>query len=60
MQACRLRFNSAKQALASDGKDLSSGGYFWDGADIKSNYKNHFKVKHGIRFSDPSHNIYGI
>ena len=52
--------HSAKQALASDGKDLSSGGYLWDGADIKSNYKNHFKVKHGIRFSDPSHNIYRI
>ena len=52
--------NSAKQALENDGKDLSNGGFFWDGADIKSNYKNHFKVKHGIRFTDPSHNIYGI
>ncbi|WP_426105639.1 hypothetical protein [Massilia sp. TSP1-1-2] len=52
--------NAAKQALANDGKDWSNGGYFWDGADIKSNYKNHFKVKHGIQFSDPSHNIYEI
>ena len=52
--------NSAKQALENDGKDLSNGGFFWDGAAIKSNYKNHFKVKHGIRFTDPSHNIYGI
>lgn len=52
--------NSAKQALADAGKDLSNGGYFWDGADIKSNYTKHFKVKHGIHFSDASHNIYGI
>ncbi len=50
---------AAKNALAG-GKDLSNGAYFWDGADIKSNYKNHFKVKHGIKFMDPSHNIYDI
>lgn len=50
---------AAKNALAG-GADLSNGGYFWDGADIKSNYKNHFKVKHGIRFTDPAHNIYKI
>lgn len=50
---------AAKNALAG-GNDLSNGGYFWDGADIKSNYKNHFKVKHGIKFSDPAHNIYAI
>ncbi|WP_033370858.1 hypothetical protein, partial [Caldimonas sp.] len=50
---------AAKNALAG-GPDMSNGGWFWDGADIKTNYKNHFKVKHGIRFTDPSHNIYGI
>lgn len=42
------------------GVDKSNGAYFWDGADIKSNYKHHFKVRRGIKFTDPSHNIYGI
>ncbi|WP_454726657.1 MULTISPECIES: hypothetical protein [Cupriavidus] len=42
------------------GNDYSNGAFFWDGADIKTNYRRHFKVRNGIRFSDPSHNIYGI
>lgn len=42
------------------GPDKSNGAYFWDGADIRSNYKRHFKVRHGIKFSDPAHNIYNI
>ncbi len=50
---------AAKNALAG-GIDYSNGGYFWDGEDIKHNYKRHFKVKHGIKFLDPSHNIYEI
>jgi hypothetical protein len=50
---------AAKNALAG-GPDLSNGAYFWDGCDIKTNYNNHFKVRHGIKFSDPSHNIYKI
>lgn len=50
---------AAKNALAG-GEDLSNGAYFWDGADIKSNYAKHFKVKHGVRFTNPAHNIYGI
>ncbi|WP_035883755.1 hypothetical protein [Cupriavidus metallidurans] len=50
---------AANNAL-NGGKDYSNGAYFWDGADIKSNYKNHFKVKNGIKFTDPLHNIYGI
>ncbi|CAJ91174.1 hypothetical protein CMPELA_00115 [Cupriavidus necator] len=50
---------AAKNAL-NGGEDYSNGAYFWDGADIRSNYKNHFKVAKGIRFTDPSHNIYGI
>lgn len=49
----------ARNALA-DGPDLSNGGYFWDGADIKTNYSAHFKVQNAIRFSSPDHNIYGI
>ena len=50
---------AAKNALAG-GPDMSNGAFFWDGADIKSNYSNHFKVKQGIHFSDPLHNIYSI
>lgn len=50
---------AAKNAL-DNGRDYSNGAYFWDGADIKKNYKTHFKVKNGIKFTDPSHNIYGI
>jgi hypothetical protein len=50
---------AATNALAG-GKDLSNGAYFWDGADIKSNYKNHFKVGQGIHFGDNAHNIYAI
>lgn len=54
-----LAIEAAKNAL-SGGPDYSNGAYFRDGADIKSNYASHFKVRHGIKFSDPAHNIYGI
>lgn len=50
---------AAKNAL-NGGPDKSNGAYFWDGADIESNYKHHFKVKQGIKFTDPSHNIYAL
>jgi hypothetical protein len=50
---------AARNAI-SGGVDHSNGAYFWDGADIKSNYKNHAKVRSGIHFTDPAHNIYGI
>lgn len=50
---------AAVNALAG-GEDKSNGAFFWDGLDIKTNYVRHFKVRRGIRFSDPSHNIYGI
>jgi hypothetical protein len=50
---------AARNALAR-GPDLSNGAYFWDGVDIKIGYKTHFKVRHGIKFSRPSHNIYEI
>ncbi len=42
------------------GEDKSNGAYFWDGADIKTNYAAHFKVQRGIKFTEPSHNLYGI
>jgi hypothetical protein len=51
--------DAARNALAG-GPDKSNGAYFWDGADIKTNYSKHFKVRHGIKITDPSHNIYGI
>jgi hypothetical protein len=44
----------------SGGVDYSNGAYFWDGADIKTNYKKHAKVKSGIHITDATHNIYGI
>ena len=51
---------AARNALDPKGTDYSNGGYFWDGADIKSNYANHPKVKKGIKFTDEAHNIYKI
>lgn len=42
------------------GVDKSNGAYFWDGVDIKTNYAAHFKVRRGIKFTEPSHNIYGV
>jgi len=50
----------AKNALSATGTDYSNGGYFWDGADIKSNYANHAKVLGGIRITDEANNIYDI
>ncbi len=54
-----MALKAANNAL-SGGKDHSNGAYFWDGADIKSNYKKHAKIKLGIKFTDPEHNIYEI
>lgn len=55
----KIAIAAAENALA-NGPDKSNGAWFWDGVDIKSNYKKHFKVRVGIRFTDPSHNIYDI
>jgi hypothetical protein len=44
----------------SGGKDYSNGAYFWDGADLASNYDDHPKVKKGIKFTDATHNIYNV
>jgi len=51
---------AAKNALDPKGTDYSNGAYFWDGADIKTNYANHPKVKLGIKFTKDEHNIYKI
>ena len=54
-----LAIAAAENALKG-GPDLSNGAYFWDGGDIKTNYAKHFKVRHGIKFTDPAHNVYDI
>lgn len=54
-----MAYRAARHAMAG-GHDYSNGAYFWDGWDIKTNYSRHPKVKVGIRFSDPAHNIFGI
>lgn len=51
--------DAALSAMAG-GPDRSNGAFFWDGADIKKNYKTHAKVRVGIRFAAPEHNIYQI
>lgn len=50
----------AINALSDNPTDYANGAYFWDGADIKTNYNNHAKVLGGIRITDPKHNIYAI
>ena len=50
----------AINALSDKPVDHANGAYFWDGADIKTNYNNHAKVLGGIRITDPKHNIYAI
>ncbi|MGE8166531.1 hypothetical protein ACQKRQ_41100 [Paraburkholderia sp. NPDC080076] len=57
--AMQAAIAAARNALAG-GPDKSNGAYFWDGADIKTNYSHHFKVRQGIKIADPSHNIYDI
>lgn len=57
--AMQAAVDAARNALAG-GVDKSNGAYFWDGADIKTNYSRHSKVLHGISITDPSHNVYGI
>lgn len=54
-----MAIKAVKNAMAG-GPDYSNGAYFWDGVDIKTHYKTHFKVRHGIKFSDPAHNIYNL
>jgi hypothetical protein len=53
----RAAVTAARNALAGG---RSNGAYFWDGEDIKTKYQTHFKVRHGIRFSQKSHNIFDI
>lgn len=50
----------ATNALAEAPLDDANGAYFWDGADIKTNYAHHDKVLGGVHFTDPKHNLYNI
>jgi len=54
-----LAIEAAENAMKG-GTDFSNGAYFWDGGDIKTNYAKHFKVRHGIKFTDPAHNVYDV
>jgi hypothetical protein len=54
-----MAYKAARQAM-DGGEYFSNGAYFWDGWDIKTNYTKHFKVRQGIKISDPSHNIFSI
>jgi hypothetical protein len=56
----RLAVQWAKKALKNEGPDPSNGAFWWDGLDIKTNYRKHPKVKETFRFGDPKHNIYDI
>jgi hypothetical protein len=51
---------AARNALSLTPLDYSNGAFFWDGADIRTNYARHAKVLAGIHFSNPTHNIYAI
>lgn len=51
---------AAAQNALQGGEDRSNRAFFWDGLDIKTNYENHEKVLCGIKFNDPSHNIYEL
>lgn len=57
--AMQSAVDAARNALAK-GPDKSNGAWFWDGIDIKTNYRHHPKVKVGIKFTEPSHNIYKL
>jgi hypothetical protein len=51
---------AANNGLSVSSIDYANGAFFWDGADIKSNYDHHAKVRGGIHFTDSKHNIYDI
>lgn len=55
----KLALEAARKVM-DGGEDYSNGAFFWDGADISTNYAKHPKVKAGIKFTQTEHNIYGI
>ncbi|HEY4802151.1 MAG TPA: hypothetical protein VIH96_05980 [Paraburkholderia sp.] len=58
--AMKLALDWSEKAIANSGPDPSSGGYWWDGLDFKSNYANHPKVRDGFKWGDAAHNIFDV
>lgn len=56
----RIALAAATRAWANEGQDPSSGAYWWDGLDFKTNYAEHPKVVDGFRYGDRRHNIFGV
>jgi hypothetical protein len=56
----RLAIDWATKALANQGADPSNGGFWWDGLDFKTNYRNHPKVRDGFKFGNSADNIFGV
>jgi hypothetical protein len=59
IQSHATAYKAAHNALEG-GPDYSNEAFFWDGIDIKTNYRNHFKVKNGIKITSPEHNIFNL
>ncbi|MFC0399431.1 hypothetical protein [Paraburkholderia rhizosphaerae] len=56
----KLAVDWARSALANDGPDPSNGAFWWDGLDFKTNYARHPKVLDGFKWTDRTHNIFGV
>lgn len=54
-----MAYRAARHAMTG-GVDYSNGAYFWDGWDIQTKYSTHPKVRVGVQFADPAHNIFDI
>jgi hypothetical protein len=54
-----MAYRAARHVMEG-GQDYSNGAYFWDGWDIKVYYTTHPKVRVGVHFADPAHNIFDI
>ncbi|WP_229669388.1 hypothetical protein [Legionella impletisoli] len=52
-------YHAARNALY-NGFDYANGGCFWDGYDLKTSGKQHYKYQHGFKFTSPSHNLFSI
>lgn len=50
----------SRKAMRNQGPDPSNGAFWWDGLDFKTRYATHRKVLDGFKWSDPSHNIFGV
>lgn len=50
-------YKAAENAL-NYGFDFANGGCFWDGYDLKTSGKKHYKYKQGFRYSNPAHDIF--